>query len=263
MIKILKRDLRKEIVEIQDEEGNIVPQEQKVIPSIEYKSIEETDSSIILLFGFNNNGVKEEKKLLLDKEIYKGQIIDVVAVCAKERFELNILSHAKIIDYNLKRVISNQNSNFFRVVRVVFEPGGDIIIALSSAYDDIEGFENIKIDSSSTLSGKLCELSAFYNANQQAIDRKYSMLKEVDIYKSVSYLEAQVDVLTRALLAILPNTNNLYDVLQLADEKSVLNIKPIEDIKKEFTESKANLRKQQEDYYITLHGAENEENISS
>ena len=64
MIKILKRDLRKEIVEIQDEEGNIVPQEQKVIPSIEYKSIEETDSSIVLLFGFSNNGVKEEKKLL-------------------------------------------------------------------------------------------------------------------------------------------------------------------------------------------------------
>ena len=60
MIKILKRDLRKEIVEIQDEEGNIVPQEQKVIPSIEYKSIEETDSSIVLLFGFSNNGVKEE-----------------------------------------------------------------------------------------------------------------------------------------------------------------------------------------------------------
>ena len=254
MIKIVKRDLRKEMKEKQDEEGNISYEEVKVKPAVEYKNISENKGVLSMTFGFDNNGESVEKSVELSKDQYSGEIVDIIAICANERFELNVLSHAKIIDFNLKRIAATQNQNFFRVARLVFEPEGDVVIALSSGYDDIEGFENIKIDKGETLSHKLCEVSEFYKSNQEAIDKKYSMLKEVDIYKSVAYLEAQVDVLTRIVLDLITPDNSLYFLIKKADDQSVLNIKPEVDIAKEFDESKANLRKQQEVYYTVLHG---------
>lgn len=84
------------------------------------------------------------------------------------------------------------------------------------------------------------------------VNKKASMLNAVDSYKTLAYLEAQVDLLTRIVLAIAPDSE-LTNMLQKADAVSVLNIKPISDIEAEFTESKAMLRALQERYYGKLH----------
>ena len=75
------------------------------------------------------------------------------------------------------------------------------------------------------------------------------MLGNVDQRDSVSYLEAQVDILTRLVLALHEgNDSPLTEILKLADQNSVLDIKNTDALVKEFISKKAWVRKVQKDY---------------
>lgn len=134
---------------------------------------------------------------------------------------------------------------------MLFNTEDDIIIYIFDRCSDIDGFENIERNSDISLTAQLIEYSKWLSVLFPKIKKKGKMLKQVDLYNSVSYLEAQVDVLTKIVLAIAPQSN-LTNVLRYAENNSVLNIKPLEDVIKELDICKGKLRKKQEDYYGEL-----------
>lgn len=227
--------------------------------NIEY-SVTETNEDIVIHVNFKYRNEWHKKDFSYNKEESKGKFLQVDA----GRFTYGF----SFIQYNVLDILDNM---FFKsrtqhphetIFRVLFEPDGNILIALLKPYHAIEGFNNIEMDNNKTVLGAFVDNSPWFAERYALIRKKAELLNLTDVYKSVSYLEAQVDVLTRALLSLLPNNSSLYETLQKADEYSVLNMKPLSDIQKEFTESKANFRALQEEYFTKLYETENNSNSS-
>jgi hypothetical protein len=82
------------------------------------------------------------------------------------------------------------------------------------------------------------------------------LMVELDPNDSLSYLEAQLDIVTKIIIQVAEQYPHLYNVIpELAqfkavfEETSVFNIKPVEDGLREMTEGKAKTRKYQEQYF--------------
>lgn len=84
--------------------------------------------------------------------------------------------------------------------------------------------------------------------------KRKDVIEHVDTYASISYLESQVDALTRLVLKLttdkLKGTDE-YKVLEEADKHSVLDIKDIENISQEFKKDKGNVRTRQNKLYVS------------
>ena len=150
---------------------------------------------------------------------------------------------------------SNRNSNVIRNIALicVHENPDDSVILVSNYHPTIEGFENVVLDSSDT------NLKMYYLAqNDQVADTilckvtlKRKFLRRFEKLNSLSYLEAQVDILTRLVLEMYDGDNQkLKQLLQTADNYSVLDIKDDELVDAEFTKHKHDIRELQEQYYI-------------
>lgn len=137
----------------------------------------------------------------------------------------------------------------FRIA--VRENIADSVIQITSPHEAIEGFEDIVSDEVPTLRMKaLCENDDFAKAIIAKTRKKSEMQGKIDFKDSISYLEAQVDLLTRFILQNFSDASgDLVDALKLADAQSVLDIKAIEKVKEEFTDKKALVRKAQQDYF--------------
>lgn len=125
------------------------------------------------------------------------------------------------------------------------------IIQIFSGHEAIDGFEDIIEDGDVEL--RMFNLVRRDAQIQHLLDLarlKSAMLGEVDQRDSVSYLEAQVDILTRLVLELhKDDTKPLTEILRKADEYSVLNIKNEAALAKEFVNKKAWVRTVQKDYY--------------
>ena len=75
------------------------------------------------------------------------------------------------------------------------------------------------------------------------------MMKSVDIYNTVTYLESQVDALTRLVLQLTNSNSEAAKILRKADKYSVLDIKNEDKILQEFETDKKNVRDMQKEYY--------------
>lgn len=139
-----------------------------------------------------------------------------------------------------------------RIFRVfVNENIDDSIIQIIYGHEAIEGFEDIIEDGD--IEKRMYNLvrrdvQAQHHLN--LVRLKSAMLGEVDQRDSVSYLEAQVDILTRLVLELhKDDTRPLTEILRKADEHSVLNIKDEDSLINEFIKKKAWVRTVQKDYY--------------
>ncbi|WP_298563116.1 hypothetical protein [uncultured Phascolarctobacterium sp.] len=84
------------------------------------------------------------------------------------------------------------------------------------------------------------------------VQKRENITEWVDIYDTVTYLESQVDALTRLVLKMSENRkSDEVDILKSADRFSVLDIKTADNIKNEFEKDKANARKRQDNFYIS------------
>lgn len=136
-----------------------------------------------------------------------------------------------------------------KIARILIDKDNDICyVMLFLKTKDIDGFENILQDNNLSATGMLQSVCPWFKERCFKIERKRKLINDVDIYKSIAYLEAQVDLLTRLAVQYAP-TSELVDLLKIADKYSVLNNKPDEDIKNEFKVNKAGFREQQEKYY--------------
>lgn len=139
-----------------------------------------------------------------------------------------------------------------RIFRIfVSENIDDSIIQIFSGHEAIEGFEDIIEDGD--IEKRMYNLVRRDAQAQHLLNMvrlKSAMLGEVDQRDSVSYLEAQVDILTRLVLELhKDDTRPLTEILRKADEHSVLNIKDEDSLMKEFINKKAWVRTVQKDYY--------------
>lgn len=216
---------------------------------IEYY-ITETNGDIIIKVEYNYREVLRTKEFVYNKLENVGNFIQVDCGTFTYGFDF--------IQYNVLDIIDNQ---FYKsriqhphdtIFRILFEPNGNILIMWLRPYKAIKGFNNIEMDTNKTVMGAFVDNSKWFANRYKTIRKKATLLNYTDIYKSVAYLEAQVDVLTRALLTVLPKDSELYNTLIEADRNSVLNIKPLNDIQDEFKVSKANFRNLQEKYYGEL-----------
>ena len=226
--------------------------EKDVQYPVEY-SVVDNEDTLDFKFLCNFYGQSEELSLSFNKNESKGKCYQVNFYRFDTSGELLVTEAFKILN-NDDFSKSGSSSNIKGLLKLIFDPEGNIVIFLMQRYREIEGFECKSVDTStkSTI-GYMCEANEWFKERFSLYRKKGEFLRNVDIYKSVSYLEAQIDILTKALISLLPEDSKMLPYLKQADNYSVLNIKPVEDISKEFTQSKSEFRKQQEKYYGALH----------
>lgn len=223
------------------------------------------DAATGMLTGTVGTAGYLETDLILDVNIdlnkWVGQLAEVRIAMTDRGYELITVDAMKnySIGNGMPDVSERRSSTRCRVFRIfVKENLEDSFIQVLRAHEEIEGFENIVEDEEPAL--------RMYNfARRDADLRKFLALKHlksdmlgvVDQRDSVSYLEAQVDILTRLVLELHKDSSSrLVQILRQADDNSVLNIKGEDALSKEFLDKKAWVRTVQRDYYAAKENLE-------
>ena len=189
-----------------------------------------------------------------DLSQWVGKLVEFRIVMTDKGFEL--IHYNALKNYSLANGMptspDSRRDMRCRVFRIyVNENIGDSIIQIFAGHEEIEGFEDILEDGDLEL--RMYNLVRRDAQAQHALDMvrlKSAMLGVVDQRDSVSYLEAQVDILTRLVLELHKDDNRpLTEILRKADEHSVLNIKDEASLANEFVTKKAWVRTVQKDYY--------------
>lgn len=199
-----------------------------------------------------------EGDLILDVNIdlkqWVGKLVEFRIVMTEKGFELihfNLLKNYAIAN-GMPAAPDSRREMRLRVFRIfVNEDIDNSIIQVMSGHEEIEGFEDIVEDGDIELRMyNLVRRDTQADFALKMARLKCEMLGVVDQRDSVSYLEAQVDILTRLVLALHQDSkSSLIEILRKADEHSVLNIKDADALSKEFTAKKAWVRTVQKEYY--------------
>lgn len=196
--------------------------------------------------------------LILDIDIdlnrWVGQLVEFRITMTEKGFELIHFNQLKnyAIANGMPAYSDSRRDLRCRVFRVfVNENIDDSIIQILYGHEAIEGFEDIVEDGDVELRMyNLIRRDAGADYALKMARLKSAMLGVVDQRDSVSYLEAQVDILTRLVLELHKDDGRpLTQILRKADEYSVLNIKSEEALTNEFMNKKAWVRTVQKDYY--------------
>ena len=253
MLKVLYYPLNvEEITEI-NENGEETIKKEREKTNVEY-SLKELEGKLNINIKGNFFGNDFNYSDSLNIQEYSGKCINIAYLRIKNNGEIVVTNVFDYVD-RYKFVNSTSKSNEQRnLLRIIFEPEGDIVVFLMQRYKPIEGLNCIECDPKQLpTTGHLIANSKWFAEYYDKLATKGSLISETDLYSSLAYLEAQVDLLTRYIL----NTCNIgsdpyLNALVEADKYSVLNMKPTNDIIKEFTEKKSNFRVLQERYYGQL-----------
>lgn len=218
----------------------------------------EFDKETSKLTGTVGTFLTGEGDLILDIDCdlkqYVGKLVEFRITMTDKGFELihfNLLKNYAIAN-GMPAAPDNRREMRSRVFRIfVTENIEDSIIQVFSGHEEIEGFENIIEDGDLELRMyNLVRRNAEAAFALKMARLKSEMLGVVDQRDSVSYIEAQVDILTRLVLDLHKgNSNPLLGILRMADANSVLEIKGVEALANEFLDKKAWVRTVQKDYY--------------
>ena len=138
-----------------------------------------------------------------------------------------------------------------KIARIsISDDAKDNLVYLNQAYNlKSNNFEIAPLDKNKiTISGIMKQLSPFFAKRFNQWKNKSKIMNTVDIYDSISYLEAQVDALTKLVLKLTTDDSEEKKILTAADSSSVLNIKSEDSILKEFQNKKL-VRDLQKGYY--------------
>lgn len=250
MLKVLRTPL-KQFVTMHEEGEEIVVEES---PVVEY-SVSENELQVELGFTvyWDNNNREDTTSYsrTLSKTDYMGKALQINLDDGNETKELIVMRIFDFADRYTGLVHSNASAGALPLVRIVFDDQtGDVIVMLLVRSNEIEGFENYETDPKLTRTGNMRKYSPMLVELTDRRLQKSLLLNEVDYYDSLSYLEAQVDLLTKVVMELMPDAESeCYQLLMAADEYSVINIKPVEKIRKAFNEKKKRFRYLQDQYY--------------
>lgn len=229
-----------------DEQGNEIETEEKQ----EYKApyVIGLDNNILsLTVSTKYRGKEVTLAQNIDLSIQENKLLELQIRDSMNKTELSCYEVFKFVNL----ITGTREYSYIgnKVARILIDKDNDICyVMLFLRTKDIDGFKNILQDNNLSATGMLQSVCPWFKERCFKIERKRKLINDVDIYKSIAYLEAQVDLLTRLAIQYAP-TSELVDLLKIADKYSVLNNKPDEDIKNEFEVNKAGFREQQEKYY--------------
>ena len=215
----------------------------------EYKNpynIKYKDNNITLTYHKYINTIENIYNINIDT-ISKNKVYDIMLIEDDEFYKLSLIEVFNYVNRNTG--VRDVKYKGEKIARIAIN-NDNIIILLSIACSDILEFENVIINKDKSFTKHLVDNADWLDNRIKNIKKKSKLLNDVDLYRNISYLEAQVDVLTRVIVE-LSKESNLYEIVKMFDDNSVLNIKPIEDIKNEIT-NKDNFRRNQEVYYEKL-----------
>ena len=216
------------------------------------------DPSTGILSGTAGTDAHVEEDLILDVNIdlnkWVGKLVEARIEMTDQGYELLVFDALKNYSLNngMPATKETRLSVRYRLFRIfVHENIDDSIIQIFWGHEAIEGFEDIVEENEVDLRLRNLVQADSGVAKLMKLHRlKSAMLGEVDQRDSVSYLEAQVDILTRLVLELhKDDTSPLVNILRQADEQSVLAIKGADALSQEFLKKKAWVRTVQKDYY--------------
>ena len=190
----------------------------------------------------------------VDLNKWVGKVVEARVVMSELGYE--VLVYDSLKNYSIangmpgaSEVRSHTKQRLFRIF--VHENLDESTLQIFKGHEAIPGFEDIVEDGDPQLRMyNFVRRDPELEHAMKLYRLKSAMLGEVDQRDSMSYLEAQVDILTRVILAVLPdNKDVLVELLRKADARSVLNIKDRASLEKEFVVKKDWVRKVQKDYY--------------
>ena len=202
-------------------------------------------------FGINKVGTTDFDmyNCTIDLKKYAGCAIEV---------QVQNLDTKKVIFFkmftNYSYANGNPNKNLDptskRIARVfVNKDGSDADIQWMTLVEDKEGV--IPREAGLSHMALATKHSEYAREIFDSYKKKSALIGELDHRDSISYLEAQVDALTRYVLSLHNNDSlspELRAILQAADEQSVLNIKSQEKLVGEM-KHKHHVRNEQQKYY--------------
>lgn len=199
-----------------------------------------------LQFHYKDIEADKEYDIALNLDQYQGKIIDIVLADRFIKGEIAIGEPYAVITRDSD--IYNWVSSNVNLARIAFDEK-DIHAVLQQRCADVLNVINGEKPEGKNTASVLLQCSPLMQEIAQKIRNRRTVVNHVDIYASVSYLEAQVDTLTRAMLKLYQENDKLRKILAAADKESVLDIKGEDSIIEEFEEDKHNVRNQQQQYY--------------
>lgn len=215
-------------------------------------------SNGILSFTIGADGVRrlDEGDFIVEHSInlnnWKGKVLDVYILYTNSGYEVRDIDIMKncSIGNGMPTMQVESTENSIRIFRcAVRDKPEETFIHLAHGHEEIEGVVNEIIPQKYAYR----RLKAFVDLDPFAASlitkyrNKSDMQNKIDFKDSISYLEAQVDLLTRYILN--GASPELVTALTSADEYSVLNIKNMSKVSEEFTNKKAKVREAQSAYY--------------
>ena len=222
----------------------------KDTPEVIY-SVSKDSKGITLGFETTYQKIKVKRQVVLDFNTYKGKILQI-SLQRTHQIELRISPMYEMVSRYY--TMSETNNEAYILARVSIAPDcEDIVVFLQrpTDYECPDAEKNIEFNPQGyTKAGIIKKYSPWYSERCEYFKRKYSMMMNVDIYNSVTYLESQVDALTRLVLELAKgNDVDCMSILRESDKHSVLDIKSVDKILGEIKTDKAHVRAKQKEYY--------------
>lgn len=217
-------------------------------PEIEYGIVKANDE-ISISFKGGVRGCEINKTLNLPFNTYKGKVLQI-SLQWTYTCELRVSPMYEMTS-RYYSASANQNEEY-KLCRVSIAPDcKDIVVFLEKATDyTCPDAENIAMPKGTLTKTQIIQqYSPFYKERCDYIHKKVAMMKSVDIYNTVTYLESQVDALTRLILQLTNSNSEAAKILRKADKYSVLDIKDEDKILQELETDKKNVRDMQKEYY--------------
>lgn len=219
-------------------------------PDVIYK-VAKDNKGITFNFETTYQNIKVKRQVVLDFDTYKGKILQI-SLQRTHQIELRISPMYEMVSRYY--TMSENNNEAYILARVSIAPDcKDVVVFLQrpTNYECPDAEKNIEFNPQGyTKAGIIKKYSPWYSERCDCFKRKYAMMMDIDIYNSVTYLESQVDALTRLVLELVKNGNSdCMSILREADKHSVLDIKNVEKILNEIKVDKAHVRAKQKEYY--------------
>lgn len=184
----------------------------------------------------------------INMEEYRGQIIDIEY--SESGLAPSIMVTPAMTNFALGGNLPNRllRNSELRLARIVInEEANDAVVQLMKPSGEIAGFENVVMGSEKTFLGHLLDNSPLAGVIIAKSARKSRLLSNIDPRDSLTYLEIQLDALTRYVLGGNSDPKAL-ELLQKSEQYSSLDAREQEQLLAEFY-NKANVREQLSKYY--------------
>lgn len=193
------------------------------------------------------DGQKAEGCFQINRKDYLGTIQNVyIQLCNHGEQNVVFMNALKISPYASMIQVPTDKSTI-RLGRFIFEKDYTLIY-FTYACENIEGVENIRIPDNQFANALMIEHSPILRNEAHKHHCKKALFHNIDVTDTLAYLEIQVDILTRIILQSgIEIPEELRECLNLADNSSVLDLKPLSKLSEEF-DHKQEFRQVQKNY---------------